>query len=325
MPRIARRPFLELLGGFAFAGAGAPAFADTSEAISLRVGAGLDVESTPVLFAAHSGLFERYGLKVEVVKIPGGGTAIAAAVAGGGIDIGKASTFALVAAHAKGVPFVLLAPGAYYSSDKPDIPLVVAANSPYHTAKDMNGKTIAVVSLSTTMRIATQAWMDQNGADSSSVHFVELSPPAVPAALEQGRIDASPLSEPILSPAVNSGKVRPIGYVYNALGKHFELADWFTTSDFVAKHRDAAVRFARAMQEANAYVGSHEAELTPLIASYVGIDVAVLSKMRNPERGTIYEPSLIEPLIEVALKYKAIPKAFPAVELISDAAIKPSR
>ncbi len=292
---------------------------------TLRVGAGLDVESTPLLYAKQSGLFARAGLDVEIEKLTGGGTAIAAAVAGGGLEVGKASTFALIAAHARGVPFVLLAPAAYYSSSEPDIPLIVGASSPIRSARDLDGKTIAVVSLATTMRLADQAWIDQNGGDSRSVHFLELSPPAVPPAIEQGRIDAATLSEPVLSAAIESGKVRVLGYSYNAIGKHFDLADWFSNADWVAKNRDLATKFARVMLQANAYVGAHEAEMMPLVAAYVGVDPSALAKMRNPERGQYYEPALIQPLIDLAAKYGAIPKTFPASELISDAALRPPK
>jgi len=296
-----------------------------ADAPTIRVGAGLDVESTPLLYAKQAGLFARAGLNVEIEKLTGGGTAIAAAVAGGGLEIGKASTFALILAHAKGVPFVLLAPAAYYSSADPDIPLIVAAGSTIRSAKDLDGKTLGVVSLATTMRLADQAWIDQNGGDSRTVHFVELSPPAVPVAIEAGRIDGATLSEPVLSAAMGSGKVRVLGYSYNAIGKHFDLADWFSNADWVAKNHDLATRFARVMIAANAYVGAHEAEMMPLVATYVGVDPAALAKMRNPERGQYYDPALIQPLIDLAAKYGSIPKVFPAAELISDAAPKPPK
>jgi NitT/TauT family transport system substrate-binding protein len=292
---------------------------------TLRVGAGLDVESTPLLYAQAAGLFEKAGLHVDVQKLPGGGTAIAAAVAGGGLEIGKASTLALIAAHAKGIPFVLLSPAAYYSIEKPDIPVIVASNSPLKGARDLNGKTLGVVSLNTTMRYATEAWVDQGGGDASSIHFVELSPTAMAAAIDQGRIDGGPLSDPALSAALSSGKTRVLGYPYNAIGKHFELADWFATKEWVAQNRDLAEKFARVMYAANAYVGTHEAAVVPVIASYVGIDASVLAKMHNPERGLYYDPSLIQPLIDLAAKYKAIPQPFPATDLISVAALRPPR
>jgi ABC-type nitrate/sulfonate/bicarbonate transport system substrate-binding protein len=299
-----------------------PSFAQRADAPLIRIGAGLDVESTPVLYAQRAGLFARAGMRVEVVKITGGGTAIAAAIAGGALEIGKASTFALVTAHARGVPFVLLAPAASYSSDVPDIPLVVSVRSTMRSARELNGKTIGVVSLATTMRLATETWIDASGGDSKSVHFVELSPPAMPVAIEQGRIDGAPLSEPVFSEAMSGGKVRVLGYPYNALGKHFELADWFSSADWVAKNHDLAEKFARVMFDANAYVAAHESEMVPFIAAYVGIDPAVLAKMKNPERGTYFDPALIQPLIDGAARYKAIPKAFPASEMISDAALK---
>jgi NitT/TauT family transport system substrate-binding protein len=312
-----KRWLIALALAFGLAAGDAPA---QTEAPTIRIGAGLDVESTPVLYAQRAGLFARAGLKVEVGKIPGGGTAIMAAVAGGALEIGKASTFALIAAHARGVPLVLLAPAAYYSSDSPDIPFVVAASSPIRSVRDLAGKTLGVVSLSTTMRLATEAWIDQNGGDAGSVHFVELSPPATPVAIEQGRIAGGVLSEPVFSDAMSSGKIRVLGYPYNAIGRHFDLADWFATAAWVQQHRDAAQRFARVMLEANAYVAAHETEMAPLIASYVGIDPAVLAKMKNPERGGPYDPALIQPLIDQAARYKAIPKSFPAAELISDVA-----
>lgn len=300
-------------------------FAQRADAPTIRIGAALDVESTPVLYAQKAGLFERAGLKVEIVKLTGGGTAIAAAVAGGGLEVGKASTFALVAAHARGVPFVLLAPAAYYSSDEPDIPFVVNVKSAARNARDLEGKTVGVVSLSTTMRWATAAWVDQNGGDSRELHFVELSPPAVPVAIDQGRIEGAPLSEPVLSDAMAGGKLRVLGYPYNAIGKHFELADWFSSADWVAKNHDLAEKFARVMYQANTYVAAHESEMTPLVAAYVGVDPGALAKMRNPERGKYFDPALIQPLIDLSVKYKAIPKAFPAAELISDAALKPPK
>ena len=143
----ARRALLAL--GAALALSTPASFAQVTDLPTIRIGAALDVESTPVLYAQKAGLFAKAGLNVEIVKLTGGGTAIAAAIAGGGLEVGKASTFALVAAHARGVPFVLLAPAAYYSSAEADIPLVVSAGSTWKSARDLEGKTIGVVSLST--------------------------------------------------------------------------------------------------------------------------------------------------------------------------------
>jgi len=55
--------------------------------------------------------FPQAGLDVTIEKLNSGG-AVTAAVAGGGVEIGKSSLVSLMAARAKGIPFVVVAPAA---------------------------------------------------------------------------------------------------------------------------------------------------------------------------------------------------------------------
>jgi ABC-type amino acid transport substrate-binding protein len=74
----------------------------------------------------------------------------------------------------------------------------VAKNSPIRSAKDLNGKIIAVPGLGTNAEYAVHEWLDLNGADTASVKFIELAYAAMPAALEAGRIDAAHVAEPFI-------------------------------------------------------------------------------------------------------------------------------
>ena len=318
----ARRALLAL--GAALALSTPASFAQVTDLPTVRIGAALDVESTPVLYAQKAGLFAKAGLNVEIVKLTGGGTAIAAAIAGGGLDVGKASTFALVAAHARGVPFVLLAPAA------------ILERRGGHPARRQRGFDVQERARSRGEDDRRRLALDDDAAGDPGLGRPERGRFAQPevrralAARDAARDRArphhgAPLSEPVLSDAMSTGKIRVLGYPYNAIGKHFELADWFSSADWVAKNHDAAAKFARVMFEANKYVAAHESEITPLVAAYVGLDPSTLAKMRNPERGRTYDPALIQPLIDLSVKYKAIAKGFPAAEMISDAALKPQR
>ena len=305
-----------------------PAPAQSPPALTtIRVGAGLDVESTPLIYAVKAGLFQQVGLNVEVVKLNGGGAAIAAAVVSGALEFGKASLVTIISAHVRGVPLALIAPAASYAVESPDIPLIVAANSPIKTAKDLSdaGSTVGVTSLSTTGLLACKDWIDRNGGDSSKVKFVELSQTAVAPAIDAGRIVGYPLSDPALGVAMATGKYRVLGYPYNAIAKKFELADWFVNPAYVAEHRDIAEKFAAVMAKANVYVATHEVEMQPLIAAYVGLDPSEVLKMKEPGRAAYLQPALIQPVIDDAVKYKIIPATFPASDLISDAALKPPK
>ena len=67
----------------------------------ILVGASSDDVVRPLLYAVDAGLFKKAGLDVELVKLSNG-AAVAAAVAGGSVQLGKGSALTPVQAYAKG-------------------------------------------------------------------------------------------------------------------------------------------------------------------------------------------------------------------------------
>jgi hypothetical protein len=57
----------------------------------------------------------------------------------------------------------------------------------------------------------------------------------------------------------------------------------------------------------------------------VGVDPATLTRIKRPTRSPYLDAAEIQPVIDVLVKYKTIPKAFSAVELISPYALKPPK
>jgi NitT/TauT family transport system substrate-binding protein len=290
----------------------------------IHVGANADDQSKPVLYAVSAGLFAKAGLNVQIVPL-NGSAGIAAAVSGGALDIAKANALALVEAHARGIPFTIIAPGVISGSGDHAVGLIVATNSPIKTAKDFNGATVGVDSLATNELITTRVYVDTNGGDSSTIHFVETPGSAALIALEQGRIAAAAILEPVLSQGLGSGKERLFAYTYGSIAPRWDGADWFSTRDWAAKHPDAVRRFAQVMHDANIYVGTHESETNPLLATYAAMDPATLATMHHVERPTYLNAAYLQPLIDTAAKYKLIPQRFPASEMISEYALKPPR
>jgi len=298
-----------------------PAFGQAPDPTVIRIGAALDDQTTALLYGQHSGMFARAGVNVEVQKF-NSGSIVAAAVAGGSLEAGKAGTMAVITAYAKGLPFKLIAPVANWNSEHPDSGIIVAANSPIRTAKDFIGKTVAVSSLGDLYSFAAQAWFDKNGGDAQNVRFIEISPPAVTAAIDQGRIDGGVVGEPMLSTALDSGKYRLAAPIFDAIGKRWADAVIFAKTDWIESHRALVERFSRAVREVNLYVGAHESEAAPLIVQYVGLDPSQVKRMTHPERSPYLEVADLQPPIDIAAKYKGIPKAFPAQEMISPLALK---
>ena len=288
----------------------------------LRVTAVPNDDVSPFLYAQQSGLFRRAGLDVSIVQATSG-AAIAAAVVSGSYDIGLISMMASITGHVRGLPFVMIAPSLMYLASDPAQLLLVLKDSPLKSARDLTGKIVSCSAIRDVSWISTRAWADQNGIDSESIKFVELPMTAVPAALEQKRIDAGSIVNPTLDEALATGHFRSIGQPFDAVGKRWMIAAWCSTSDFVTKNRDAIDRFAVVMRTATLYANTHHAETAPLLAAFTGIETAHVLAMKRVTCGEYLDAHDIQPAIDAAAKYKIIDKGFPAQELISPYALKP--
>ena len=270
----------------------------------------------PLLYAQSTGLFKDAGLDV-VMERSTSGAAVAQAVIGGAIDVGKATLTSLIAAYAHGLPFVLIAPSAQYRKDHSTSAIVVTANSPLKNALELQGKVVACTAIGDIGYLGLRALIDEAGGDSSTVKWIELPTSAVPAAVEQGRVDAGLTTEPSLSREMRAGKVRIL--VDMLAGYHRAILEgaFFSTRDYVAKNRDAVARFAAVMRKATLYANGHEAETIPLYVAASGIDPQDAAQMHHSFTAQSFEPALIQPVVDLAAKYKIIPARFDARDLMA--------
>jgi NitT/TauT family transport system substrate-binding protein len=312
--RTDRSSFLiALAAGAALPLGGRPAAAQTPA--NVLVASASDEDAIAALWAVQSGAFRRAGLNVTIQKASSGAV-IAAAVIGGAVDIGKASAMVLLAAHAKGIPIVLLAPAAIYNADAPNAGLIVAKDAPFKTAADLNGKTFAAAALNDIFAVAIEAWIDKNGGDSKTIKFIELPGSATADAIASGRVDGAMLANPNFTYAVASGKVRVFAHSFDVFARHFVGAAFFCTADYVAKNKDVVLKFRRTLYESGAYVNAHHDETVPGIATFTGIDPAIIRTMPRLTLGTSLDPKLLQPLIDTGVQYGAISHAFDANDMI---------
>lgn len=299
-----------------------PRHARAQEPVPIKLATPTNDTATSALYALKSGLFRRAGLNVEILAMNSGG-AVAAAVAGGAVQFGSSSLVTVIEAHAKRVPFTLVATSGMTDTNVPYSALVVRKDAPYRTARDLNGKTLATAALLDLAQIGTSNWIDKNGGDSSTVHFVEISAPASVPAIAEGRIDAGILGTPYLTQALESGTIRVFSKAFDAIAPRFIHIAWYTLEDYANTHRDIVDRFTHVMHDAAVYCNGHPAETAPLIVEFGKVDPKLASRMTRVVFPEYLTASLIQPLVDVVAKYKAIDKSFDAQELISPYALKP--
>lgn len=317
-----RSPFLQSLAATALAAGPLRGAAVAQDLPTIVLASLINDTATSALYAVNAGLFKKAGLNVQA-QVLASGAAGTAAVAGGAAQFGISSLVNIINAHEKGIPFTLVAPAGVVTSDVAYSQFVVRKDSPIKTAKDLNGKTIGTPGLKDMDTVAVMNWVDKNGGDSTTLKFIEMPGAVAVAAIEEGRIDGADLNTPTLTRAIDGGKVRVLAQVFDAIAPRFANTGWFTTEEYAAKNKDVVEKFARVMNAASMYCNAHHADTVAMVALNAKLDEKLVGRMARITFGDYLRAGEIQPLIDVAAKYKTIAKTFDAKTLISPYALKP--
>jgi len=273
----------------------------------------VDIGAQP-FYAQELGLFKKAGLDATVSTISNG-AAVSAAVMGGTFDIAQSNVPTLATAHERGLPFVIVAPAGLYSSKAPTSICGVAKNSTIKTAKDLNGKTFGVTGLLNITQVAASAWLDKNGADVSSIKFVEIPFSGMAPAIVAGRIDAGVLVDPDLQEALDSGQARVLAKCYDAVAPQFLVGAFFSTADYAKAHPETIKKFVTVMAEAARWANSHQRESAQILEKWTKVHATPeMARVVYAERLNVAQ---VQPIIDASARYKALKATFPATDLFA--------
>lgn len=286
-----------------------------SNLTTIRFVAAPSDDLVPFWYAQSTGMFRAAGLNVETSSVSTGAV-VTQAVIGGAADIGRTSPQVLIAAHIRGIPLVVVAPGAIHRQNaQGNAAIIVAANSPLKSALDLQGKTVSCTAIGDVGYLGLRALIDAQGGDSSTVKWIEIPIPAVAAAIEAGRIDAGLSTEPFMTRDTTAGKVRVLVDMLNGYPGTIMQGAYFAMRSFADGNADAVERFARVLRQASVYTNAHVAETLPLLVANTGLDPETAAKMHRTTMALTLDPAEFQPLIDVAAKYKQIPQRFDARDI----------
>jgi NitT/TauT family transport system substrate-binding protein len=253
---------------------------DQPRQISVGVIPILDV--APLYLGIEKGFFAERGLEVTP-KPAQGGAAIVPAVLSGENQFGFSNVVSLLTARDKGVPLVAVAGGASSTGDPAaDFNAVlVRADSPLRSAKDLVGKTVAINTLNNIGDTTVRTAVEKAGGDPAGVRFVELPLPDMPAQLAAGRIDAAWTSEPFVTAIKDQGGrvlVDALTETYPTL----QIATYFTSEQTRSKDPELVKDFVEAMNESLEYATAHQDEARAIATSYTKITPEVADKVVLP-------------------------------------------
>jgi ABC-type nitrate/sulfonate/bicarbonate transport system substrate-binding protein len=268
-----------------------------------------------VIYANDLGFFERAGLDIEMLPLANG-AAIVAGVASGTIDIGCGNALTIETAYKKGVPLTVIAPaGANLNTALSNL-LLVAKNSPIRSASDLNGKTIGVTPLRGVGEIAASAWIDKNGGDSSTVHYIEVPFSQSAAMVNSGRVDAAFCSEPFTTPA--RATTRVLANPFSVFGEGALITAFFALKPWAQAHPDLVARFAAVIHETGEWANNRKnlGQSAEILAKYSKTDPAAVKSTVRSHFATTLTPAQFQTTIDFSARYKLFDAPFPAEELI---------
>lgn len=272
-----------------------------SQSPLIRV-AGPPVDSAGEMFyAADMGFFKNAGLNVEVTALNSTGT-LAAGVVSGALEIGSLTVPTIAVARDRGIPLVVVAPAGIYDSRFPTSGLIVPKGSSIRTAADLSGKTVATRELTNLSYYGAKIWIDRNGGDSSTVHFVEMPDSEASAALRSGRVDAASVTSPDLGQAL-AGDDRLLAPIYDAIGSTFLVGVYFTSESYAKDHPEIVRKFYDVITETARWANKNRDQSSAILAKYRHAALP-----RGP-RVTYTDQLLaadVQPLLDLLYKYGAL-------------------
>lgn len=264
-------------------------------------------------YAQELGFFRDAGLDVDILSA-GSGAIVVNSVVAQSADIGVANLASIVIAYKHGIPLTIVAPATFYDTKTATPLLLVSKTSPIRTAADLNGKIIATAGLGTIVEWAPRLWMDKNGGDSGTVHFVEINMPIMVDAIVSGRVDAGVVVEPYLTQGLPQTRV--LAQVYDAIAPHFTISGYFANLDWARANADIIARFQRAIEKAARWADSHHEESAKIVMEHTPISPDVAQKMIRVGWEDRINSASMQPLIDLVARYGGISATFPASQLI---------
>jgi NitT/TauT family transport system substrate-binding protein len=280
------------------------------------------VDNAAMFVAMEKGFFKSEGLELETLPMAGGAL-ILQGVTSGDLQIGWTNVISLYQAHVEGFDFKFIAGGATNVKGKGESHAIeVSKASPIKSAKDLEGKTVAVNTLNNIVHLMAMAWLDKNGANSRKVKFVEVPFPQMEAALVSVKLDAISVHEPFATAALEKGQVRVLAYPWGDVLPKFLIASWFASEKWIAKNKEVGQAFVRAINRGVDAIHADPEGSRAAMVKWAGLKPELAGKIGLPvfEKG-ISEKD-IQATIDLTQKYKLIPRSIKARDVISDLAPK---
>ncbi|MEW1962626.1 ABC transporter substrate-binding protein [Microbacterium sp. NPDC077644] len=273
---------------------------DSAELTPVTVGV-IPIADTAALYLGEDqGFFEDEGLDLTI-ETATGGAAIVPAVVSGDYEFGFSNQLSLMVAADQGLDIQMVSSAVATTGDttKDMGAVVTKADSGIASPADLAGKTVSSNSVGNINDTAVRSVVDESGADSSTIEFVEVPFPDAIAAVENDQVDAAFVVEPFVTAAVDAG-LEVVTYAYADFDPKLDIAAYFALNSVDA---DLLSKFQAAMQKSLEYADANPDAVREIMATYTSTPPEVLANITLPKYPTEFDRASSEKLAAAALEY----------------------
>ena len=236
-------------------------------------------DDASLFYAQSSGIFKKHGLNVTFVP-QASPVAVEASMASGTEQFGFITTPVLINLNSKGVNVkcVSSVDGSEPSNATDDSTVLVAAKgSGITSVKDLAGKNVAEVQLTSLNSLAVEILAKQAGIDPASIHQIAIPFPQMPAALAQGRVQAAVIVAPFTDTATAEGAT-VLTHPNVDLFPNGTVTCLDAMGSYISANPTIVSEFRAAMDESIAYSQTHEAVVKQTLVKGLSLTPAVAAK-----------------------------------------------
>lgn len=266
---------------------------------TLHVGKAINVLwiYTPLDIGVEQGIFQKYGLDVQVSTLPGDAK-FAQALIAKSIDIGLAGGPAM-ALSVKGSPAIAV---AAYAGAPRNFSVIVAADSTIKAVADLKGKTLATATNGSVpqwliKRLAMSQGWGVDGINTTATGGFEASLSATLTHAVDGFMGATEAGLQLQE----EKRARIITNMEKYVPKLVTQVVT-TRTDFVAEHPDLVDRFLKGLFASVAYVKSHKEESTAAATRLLHQSPTVMNETYDAEKSMLSDDGTFDPEAMKVLK-----------------------
>lgn len=298
--------------------AGSTGAQPSGETIQATIGETPGIPTFFMQFGVSKGFFKDEGIDLKVTSIPGGAQQATAALSGDaqftGGDVVSWNTF-----RSRDIPMKVIAPGSSGTDDTASdfSGVLVPANSPIKSPKDLAGVTIAVNELNNVGTVTIKGALEKNGVDPNSVSFTEIPFPDMLPNLANGNVDAAWIIEPFTTIGQAQGN-RAVLYPYAEYRPNMQVGLVLATAQFAQENPEAVEAFQRAHKRLREYVTQNPDEFRQALVDLGDFKPEIVQRLVLPNYNEKLDRETIQQVADSMVKYGVLKSVPDPADFIDD-------